>query len=259
VVGDGSGAADDGRDHRRESQSDEPPSRIHGSRIGRARLQLERAAGRFHVRPAVPSLWGRRGDRDGRDASRSAMIRDCWASLRMTRSQSKGDGMFRRGAQCAVSLASAVVLLSAGPALAAPGGPNGTVTETVHEHNVVLFSEASPNPCTGEPGTFTATAANGVFHATFFENSDEFWVTATYEGTATFTPENPEGVSASGHFAVWFGAAGNEKNEVETNTNTFNLKGSDGSHIVVHGTAHVATNGSGAVTVNFEKNSVHCG
>jgi hypothetical protein len=320
VVGDGSGAADDGRDHRRESQSDEPPSRIHGSRIGRARLQLERAAGRFHVRPAVPSLWGRMGDPtascltsleshaallismshssswfrrrsiyadrgagtperadpptvwgrrrasarqpaqdDGRDASRSAMIRDCWASLRMTRSQSKGDGMFRRGAQCAVSLASAVVSLSAGPALAAPGGPNGTVTETVHEHNVVLFSEASPNPCTGEPGTFTATAANGVFHATFFENSDEFWVTATYEGTATFTPDNPEGVSASGHFAVWFGAAGNEKNEVETNTNTFNLKGSDGSHIVVHGTAHVATNGSGAVTVNFEKNSVHCG
>jgi hypothetical protein len=166
--------------------------------------------------------------------------------------------MFRRIAQRAGGLAGVIVLLSAAPTLAA-GGPNGTVTETQHEHNVVLFSEASPNPCTGDPGTFSATAANGVFHATFFENSDEFWITATYEGTATFTPEDPEGVSASGHFAVWFGAALNEKNEVETNTNTFNLKGSDGSHIVVHGTTHVSTNGLGAVTVSFEKNSVHCG
>jgi hypothetical protein len=167
--------------------------------------------------------------------------------------------MFTRGARRVAGLAGAVVLLAAAPGMAASGGPNGTVTETVHEHNVVLFSEASPNPCTGEPGTLTATATNGVFHATFFENSDEFWVTGTYEGTATFTPENPEGVSASGHFAAWFGAAGNNKNEVETNTNTFSLKGSDGSHLVVHGTVHVSTNGSGAVTVNFEKNSVHCG
>jgi hypothetical protein len=81
----------------------------------------------------------------------------------------------------------------------------------------------------------------------------------TYEGTATFTPEDPSGVSASGHFAVWFGAAGNNKNEVETNTNTFNLRGSDGSHIVIHASSHVSTNGAGAVTVNFEKMKAHCG
>jgi hypothetical protein len=167
--------------------------------------------------------------------------------------------MLGRVARRVGSLAGVVALLSAGPALAAGGGPNGTVTETQHEHNVLLFEEAGANPCTGEPGTFSATAANGVFHATFFENSDEFWVTGTFEGTARFTPENPEGASASGHFAIWFGAAGNNKNEVETNTSNFNLRGTDGSHIVVHGTAHVSTNGSGAVTVNFEKNSVHCG
>jgi hypothetical protein len=157
-----------------------------------------------------------------------------------------------------VVLAGAVVLLSTATAFAA-GGPKGTVTETVHENNVVLFSEASPNPCTGEPGTLTATASTGVFHATFFENSDEFWVTGTYQGTATFTPENPGGVSATGHFAVWFGAAGNNRNEVETNTMAFNLKGSDGSHILVHGVAHVGTSATGAVTVSFEKQSVRCG
>jgi hypothetical protein len=150
-----------------------------------------------------------------------------------------------------------VTLLYAGVALAAAGG-QGTVTETQHEHNVVLFSEPSSNPCTGEPGTLSATAANSVFHVTFFENSDEFWVTGTFEGTATFTPEDPQGVSAGGHFAVWFGQSGNNKNEVEHSTGTFNLTGSDGSHIVVHTVGHVSTNASGKVTVSFEKMSAHC-
>jgi len=149
-------------------------------------------------------------------------------------------------------------LLCAGVALAAAGG-RGTVTETVHEHNVVFFSEESPNPCTGEKGTFTALAANSVFHVTFFETSDEFWVTGTAEGTATFTPEDPSGVSGSGHFATWFGASGNNRNEVEHNTNTFVLQGSDGSHIVVHGSSHLSTNANGEVKVSFEKMTAHCG
>ena len=99
-----------------------------------------------------------------------------------------------------------------------------------------------------------------MFHVTFFPNSDEFWVTGTGEGTAMLTPENhPGGVSGSGHFAVWFGASGNEKNEVEHNTVTFVLSGSDGSHAVVHGTTHVSTNGNGVVKVEFEKMTAHCG
>ncbi|MEA2637381.1 MAG: hypothetical protein QOE18_438 [Chloroflexota bacterium] len=166
--------------------------------------------------------------------------------------------MVGRIARRAGALAGVIALLGAGVALAAAGG-RGTVTETTHEHNVVILEEASPNPCTGEAGTITATAANGVFHVTFFETSDEFWVTGTFEGTATFTPENPEGVTASGHFATWFGAAGNNKNEVEHNTLSFNLQGSDGSHIAVHATTHVSTNGLGEVTVSFEKMGVHCG
>jgi hypothetical protein len=149
-------------------------------------------------------------------------------------------------------------LLCAGVAVAAAGG-RGTVTETVHEHNVLFFTNQSPNPCTGEPGTFTAVAANTIFHVTFFETSDEFWVTGTAEGTATFTPENPEGVSASGHFATWFGASGNNKNEVEHNTQTFILQGSDGSHVAIHAVSHLSTNGRGEVKVGFEKMRAHCG
>jgi hypothetical protein len=165
--------------------------------------------------------------------------------------------MLGRAARQAGSLAGVVVLLSAGVAHAAAGG-RGTVTETQHEHNIVLFSEQSPNPCTGEPGTITATATNSVFHVTFFETSDEFWVTGTGEGTATFTPENPEGVSASGHFAAWFGESSNNKNAVAHSTNTFVLTGSDGSRIVVHATSHLSTNGSGVITVSNEKMTVHC-
>jgi len=151
-----------------------------------------------------------------------------------------------------------ITLLSAGVALAAAGGP-GTVTETQHGHNEVLFSSPTPNPCTGEPGTLTATATNSVFHATFFENGDEFWVTGTGEGIATFTPEEAGGVSASGHFAAWFGASGNNRNDVESSTNTFVLNASNGQRIVVHATSHVSTNGTGGVSVEFEKMSVRCG
>src|SRR5213595_4263280 len=148
-----------------------------------------------------------------------------------------GERMFRGVVRAAV-LAAVIALLSAGAALADAGG-RGTVTITQHAHNVPLFSDPVTNPCTGEPGTLTAIAANEVFHVTFFTNGDEFWVTGTDEGTVTFTPDNPSGVSLSGHFAAWFGESFNDKNDVQHFTNTFNLKGSDGSHVVVHETAHL--------------------
>jgi hypothetical protein len=166
--------------------------------------------------------------------------------------------MFRRAATRGATLAGVLAMLWAGVAVAAAGG-RGTVTETVHEHNVVLFSFPGANPCTGEPGTITAFATNAVFHLTFFETSDEFWVTGTGEGTATFTPENPEGVSASGHFASWFGESSNNHNEVGHSTNTFVLTGSNGSHVIVHMTSHLSTNGTGKITVENEKMTVHCG
>src|SRR6266699_3891752 len=126
------------------------------------------------------------------------------------------------------SLAAVIALLGAGAALADAGG-QGTVTITQHAHNIVLFS-APATTCTGAPGTITATAANEVFHITFFTVSDEFWVTGTDEGTFTFTPNDPQGVTGSGHFAA-------------------------------HETSHLSTNASGDVIVNFDKMDMHmtCG
>src|SRR5436309_9978679 len=164
--------------------------------------------------------------------------------------------MFRRVVRVAW-LVAAVGLLSAGAAMADAGG-QGTVTITEHAHDVVLFSDPVVNPCTGAPGTLTAIAANEVFHVTFFTVSDEFWVTGTDEGTATFTPDDPSGASASGHFASWFGESFNEKNDVQHDTFNLTLTNTDGSHVVAHETAHLSTNAAGLVTVNFDKMSVSC-
>lgn len=149
-------------------------------------------------------------------------------------------------------------LFGAGTVRADTGG-QGTVTTTEHAHDVVLLSGPVVNPCTGAPGAVTAIAANEVLHVTFFTASDEFWVTGTDEGSVTFTPDDPSGVSASGQFASWFGESFNQKNDVQHFTNTFNLRGTDGSRLVVHETAHLGTNGSGDVTVDFDKMNVTCG
>ena len=164
--------------------------------------------------------------------------------------------MFRR-VLGAASLAVVVALLAAGAALADAGG-RGTVTITQHAHDVTLFSDTVTNPCTGETGTITAVAANEVFHVTFFTTGDEFWVTGTDEGTATFTPDNPGGVSGSGHFAAWFGESLNEKNDVQHDTFNLTLTNTDGSHVIVHETSHLSTNAAGVITVNFDKMSVSC-
>jgi hypothetical protein len=153
-----------------------------------------------------------------------------------------------------------VALLAAGAALGDAGG-QGTVTITTHANNVQLFSEHVTNPCTGAPGTVTAVAANEVFHVTFFTapGADEFWVTGTDEGTATFTPDDPSGVSASGHFASWFGESGNNKNDVQHDTTTIQLVGTDGSRLTVHMDDHLSTNANGVVTVSFSNFTFHCG
>jgi hypothetical protein len=153
------------------------------------------------------------------------------------------------------SLAAVIALVMTGAALADAGG-QGTVTMTQHRHDVVLFS-APATTCTGAPGTITATAANEVFHITFFTVSDEFWVTGTDEGMFTFTPDTPGGVTGSGHFAAWFGESFNNKNDVQHSTNSFNLTASDGSHFVAHETSHLSTNASGQVIVNFDKMDMH--
>jgi hypothetical protein len=157
-----------------------------------------------------------------------------------------------------VGLTAILALLTTGTAMADAGG-RGTVTVTQQFRDVPFFSMHSANPCTGAPGTFAATARTEVLHVTFFTNGDEFWVTGTAEGMATFTPDDPQGVSATGHFATWFGESANERNDVQHDTGTFVLNGSDGSRVVVHMANHLSTNANGVVTVTFSNFTFHCG
>ncbi len=163
--------------------------------------------------------------------------------------------MLGRIASGAAALAGALTLLWGGIAVAAG---RETVTETEHQHQEVLLSEATLNPCNEEPGTLTVVG-NSVFHVTFFENGDESWVTGTLTGKATFTPSDPGGVSATGHFTAWFGEAHNNKNEVAHFTNTVILKGSDGSHISIKARSHASTNAAGEPSVLFETEKTTCG
>jgi hypothetical protein len=129
---------------------------------------------------------------------------------------------------------------------------------TQHARHVPFFSAAVPNPCTGATGMLNAVSANEVFHVTFFTSGDEFWVTGTDEGTATFTPNDPTGISASGHFASWFGESINNKNDVQHNVFNLTLAKTDGSHVIVHEPVHLSANANGVVTVNFDKPSMSC-
>ena len=99
-------------------------------------------------------------------------------------------------------------------------GGQGADTVTQQFRNVLLFSISTVNPCTGASGTFTATAATEVFHETVLTPGLQGLVTVTAQGVATFTPDDPTGVSASGHFAVWFGESRNSKNDVPDTTRT---------------------------------------
>jgi hypothetical protein len=155
----------------------------------------------------------------------------------------------------------AAFALSSATATLADAGGQGTVSITQHANNVTLFSFPIANPCdASDTGTLTAVAANEVFHVTFFTTGPEFWVTGTDEGTVTFTPDNPSGVSASGHFSSWFGESFNNRNDVQSGTNTFVLTTSDGSHMVMHETSHTTINAQGVVTVTFDKtpSSITC-
>ena len=165
--------------------------------------------------------------------------------------------MIRRIVYVTSGLAALALMVAA--VAGADAGGRGTVTVTQIGHNDVLFSMPVVNPCTNAPGTLTAVAANDVFHITSFTNGDEFWVTGTGEGTATFVPDDPHGVTASGHFTNWFGESSNNKNDVQHDTNNFQLIGTDGSRTTVHATDHLSTNANGVVTVNFSNFTFSCG
>ena len=158
----------------------------------------------------------------------------------------------------AVTLAAMLALLTAGAAFADAGG-QGTVTTTTQYRDVLSFSVSGTNPCTGASGTVTAMAKTGVYHVTSFTTGPELWVTTTDEGTVTFTPDDPTGVVASGHYAEWFGESLNNRNAVVHDTSTFHLTGTDGSRLTVRGTDRFTVNANGVVTVSVSNFTFTCG
>jgi hypothetical protein len=148
----------------------------------------------------------------------------------------------------ALALTLAVGALSAGVALAAPGGA-GTVSLTDH-FSGVIDQEHTTNPCTNAPGELTLTATNAVEHVTF--NANGFWATFTAEGTATFAPDDNSPV-ASGHFTVWDGENGNLQNHTATGTFTVHIDG-----VRMRETFHESVSAS-EISISFDKPALTCG
>lgn len=163
--------------------------------------------------------------------------------------------MFRRTRWIGAT-ALAVALACSASAFAAGAGTE-TFTEHAHELTIIDNTEGH-NPCTGEPGTLLAVAKNFKFHETKQADGNS-WVTGTANGEATFTPTEPGGADYAGHFTIWFGGSNNNKNEVEHETSTFELKGSDGSTVHVKGRLHFSTNAKGEVKVETMIKEVRCG
>jgi hypothetical protein len=144
----------------------------------------------------------------------------------------------------------ALQLIAARPTFAAGQGAT-TFTQTFHN---ATDSFATPNPCTGVPGTVTITY-NGVLHFTVNKAGD-FWATGTQTGSFVLVPDDPTQPTYTGHFTAWFGGSDNRQNEVEHSTFTIHGTGSDGSTLQFHDTMHLSTSASGAV-VSFDTPS--CG
>ncbi|MDP9318400.1 MAG: hypothetical protein M3O94_04865 [Actinomycetota bacterium] len=138
---------------------------------------------------------------------------------------------------------------------AAVAGGNGAQTFTQHDRNVTKVKDPAHFPCLkGVLGARTLVYSD-VFHGTINKNGS--WFTGTVHGTVSFVPTDPALPTYAGHFTTWFGDENNRKNEVEHSTFSVEAKGSDGSKVTFHDTAHASTNANGVVTVTFDK--ARCG
>jgi hypothetical protein len=170
-----------------------------------------------------------------------------------------------KGKILAISSVLAVFLLAVGGvAWAKP------ITLTFHEKNAVdTFHDVIP--CLGEggaPATVTTTE-NGVFHVTAAGIDDNgtpdpdddtfippYHVTGTFTGTFVAVPDDSSLPTFRGHFTQWFGENSNRKNVASTFTFTVIGRGSDGSVIKFHETAHFSATPAG-VTLEFDKPRCH--
>ena len=124
------------------------------------------------------------------------------------------------------------------------------VNETDHTKKAIdTFIDV--NPCTGDAAEIT-TIANSVFHITEFANGT-FHVTGTATGKAFIDTLDPTLPDYSGHFTQWFGENLNTKSHEGSFTFSVHAKGTDGSRLHFHETAHFTINANGDVTVEFDK------
>jgi opacity protein-like surface antigen len=161
-----------------------------------------------------------------------------------------------------VVVAVAALLLGVTAASAQAAKP---ITMTFHEKNAVeTFHDVIPCLDGGVGATITTTE-NGVFHVTAAGIDDQgtpdpeddvfippYHVTGTFTGTFVAVPDDPSLPTFTGHFTQWFGENSNAKNFAATFTFTIIGRGSDGSILKFHETAHFSVSAQGAV-LEFDK------
>ena len=169
----------------------------------------------------------------------------------------RGRGRVGRGSQGRLVVAVAIVglLWLAGPAALAARA--GATTFTQHLEDAVIQSVHEVNPCSGSPGTFTLTAAHGVFSYTTTASGTSGTFSA--EGTGTFVPDAADQPGGSGHFAISDTFTSQLQTGTHTNTFSAQLRLSDGSTVVFHNTVHMTFNADGTGGVSFDRAVLHCG
>jgi hypothetical protein len=146
--------------------------------------------------------------------------------------------------------------VAATSAVAAPGGTGHTVTMTTTTKTTNPINDV--NPCAPADPIVGVSQDNMVEHVTFFPAGDEVWATFTDTAKVTVT-DQVTGVVYTGHATFWGNFNLNERNSNSTFTQTIAVKGSDGSTIHVHETAHFTLNANGVTTVSFDTLTVTCG
>jgi hypothetical protein len=175
----------------------------------------------------------------------------------------RGEGVRMRTRAFLIGL---LALLAFG--LVAPAA-QATETQTYNLKDVV---ETFPDvvPCREDLGLYDITIEyNLVFHETAaaidLQNPDDpfddiltppLHITGTLVGTFVAVPEDASQPSFEGHFSQWFGLNSNKRNAAGTFTFTVNGKGSDGSKVKFHETAHFNVTPNGQV-FEFDKPKCH--
>ncbi len=94
-------------------------------------------------------------------------------------------------------------------------------------------------------GKLTGTRLN-------FPAREPRWVTGPWQATSPACPSNRTLPMFTGHFAIWFGVSGNDKNLVNHSIMNVVATGSDGSAFTFHEPIHISVSATG-VAVSFDK------